>query len=260
VRKAVLVQHRLHLAGKGWVAVFATGGIGLTSAPGAKAPAVFMEDVWKANQYTRATVIAEVKAAIAKTIRKDRKFQKSHMGGLTVDAKALQLARAIVQSVAATELWVVRNTDIPRDIEPGPHMIARHQGSRSEILAATYERVAAASANTALKSLKGQIHHFVPLYLGGGSQEENLVSAEGKASVANTTHNLLHRFIDKLEIKNHLCQLPQNKTSLKYGDLVKAFPDDILLLIIGTVYDDGRIVYTQTKVKYRADTNTKGTK
>jgi hypothetical protein len=106
-----------------------------------------------------------------------------------------------------------------------------------------------------LSQLDGQIHHAVPLYLAGGSDEANLVRAVGDAKIAETAHGALHEMIDRLEITQYADNL---KVSLRAQDLQQEFPEDVLKIMIGVVWADGNIDYEETDLIYRPDLNEKG--
>jgi hypothetical protein len=242
--------------GEGWVAAFATGGIMLRSAPGADAPPLTLGDVWRSMERSTADVIATVSDAVQRTIAADPSFT-GLLGGRTAEDAAVDIARQIVSNMGNATLYIVRHTEIPRYVEPGAHVLINADGeSRNSAL---YASIAARSRDAALSQLAGEIHHVVPLYAGGGHVETNLMRAEGDARIAadaaETAHHVMHQFIDDLEITRYMDNL---KVRLREPDLRREFPDDVIKIMIGVLYSDGHIDYSETDLMYKVSLDSKG--
>jgi hypothetical protein len=240
-----------------WVAAFATGGILLRAAPGTDTP-LTLADVWKNMGTSERAVIQQVTAAVHLTLTEDPGYYTAYVSG---QADPLDVARdyatQVVRSMATVPLYVVKNTDIPRDVEGGGHVLLNSAATVARTNA-LYTAIGEASANRMLSGLGGQIHHVVPLYLGGGHPETNLMRAEGdariRAGMRDTAHHIMHEFIDNLEIVRFVDGI---KVKLREPDLRRAFPDDAVQILIGVLYPDGRIAYQETPLKYSASSHTK---
>lgn len=170
---------------------------------------------------------------------------------------------------------MIRNTDVPRYVRNGTHCIRRGDG---EVTAAeaSYQTRARESGFSALQrlgqGLQHQIHHFLPIYLGGGHQSGNLVQAEGHAArtevpvpstedpnkterIALTAHAKLHEVIDATDITEFVRPAEQlleagqvaPPVTLDWHSLATAFPLEDLNVSIGELHGDGCITYEVTE-------------
>ncbi|MEM9491197.1 MAG: HNH endonuclease signature motif containing protein, partial [Myxococcota bacterium] len=184
-----------------WVAVFATGGRKLTAVRGdAAGGPVTLSDLWP----NRREVLVRVRRAILDTFSQDEKFAKR----LRADRKewrsaASKAAKEVVAKMENRELYFVDRTSIPRQLTQGPHVIVK---GNTTVSASLYTQIATKSNDELLSKLQGEIHHFVPLYIGGSHDEHNLVRAEGAARVKEnatriTAHAQLHQLIDETKVR-----------------------------------------------------------
>jgi hypothetical protein len=234
--------------------VFATGGTQLKGkTPDGTEYGLTLDDVWKANGITALHVFGEVSIAIEKTIDEDNEFKKKHLGEKTAEQYADKIARDLVNHLGQKELYFVKHTDIPRNFVTGEHLIRNPDFSVNQ---AKYTTIAAKAQEKALSALSGEIHHIVPLYLGGGSEAASLMAAEGGAGIAGSAHNAMHEFIDDLKIGKTLGV--KNAYTLDWQSLGGTFPDDTLKIIIGTVKQDGSITYKETALAYKVEQNERG--
>lgn len=90
----------------------------------------------------------------------------------------------------------------------------------------------------------GEIHHLIPLYLGGGHRQQNLKKVSGSASTPGAAHQIMHSLIDKTSVailvEDHL-----RETTLKWSDLAKAIPKKVREVLIGTLFEGGAIKYEE---------------
>lgn len=144
---------------------------------------------------------------------------------------------------------MVRGTDIPRSVTRGDHVKVR---DGEQVSPALYTSIAQNSSDPLMRQAGAEIHHVVPLYLGGGHNEENLLRAGGSASVADSAHRALHELIDSQTIQfalgdgdNRL----QSQTRLSPNSIRSAVPPDRLEVMLGTLYKGGTIDYDTTGLR-----------
>ncbi|HBB32826.1 MAG TPA: hypothetical protein DDZ80_21645 [Cyanobacteria bacterium UBA8803] len=239
----------------GWVAVFATGGTQLKGkTPSGEEYGLTLAKVWNHKKRDLGNVVTQVRTAIVQTIKADKNFQRNHLGEKTPEKYAQQIAAELVKHISQKELYFVKHTDIPRNLVEGQHMIRNPEFSANQ---AKYKTIAANAKEKALSELTGEVHHVIPLYLGGGSELGNLMVAEGGAAVEESAHNAMHQFIDELEIGELLNV--KDKITLDWASLGGTFPDDMLKILIGTVKQDGSIEYKETALTYKVEQDERGT-
>ena len=106
-----------------------------------------------------------------------------------------------------------------------------------------YSKLANSGDDEVLNTMRGQIHHVIPLYLGGGHNAENLMRALGHAATAGTVHHLMHSLIDQTVVDAWVNNQKLSALSLDYNQLANRIPRDALRVIIGILFCDGRINY-----------------
>ena len=141
---------------------------------------------------------------------------------------------------------------------------------------AGYRSIASSADFSALsvlgEKLVHQVHHFLPLYLGGTHEQGNLMQAEGHAAkdevesedpqakparVAVTAHAKLHEMIDTTSIADFLEQdTAVPRVTLSWRSLASAFPMDSLNILIGELGPRGAIKYTDTERRLIGGTDT----
>ena len=244
-------------AGADWVAVFATGGLKLRQAPVGRAQPkeLLMKDVWKEMGTTVASLITRVADAAAQTIKKDKNFLKNNLPGQKADVVGRQIATRVVNNMGKVQLFYVKNTDIPRYVEGGAH-VKFNTNSTTKKTQALYTKIAENSKDVTLSALAGEIHHVIPLYLGGSHNELNLMMAEGHEAVASSAHHEMHAIIDELNVEVWVNNNVK-AVGLEYTQLAKDIPRNALKIIIGTLFDDGSITYEETKLVYDVIVNQK---
>jgi hypothetical protein len=154
----------------------------------------------------------------------------------------------MVSRIRTIPLYLVRPTDIPRDVPQSvPYVVVRpvRAGSTQTVAVAPalYEGIARESVR-ALDLADTQIHHALPIYAGGGHDEFSLAVVYGGASSAGSPHNMLHSVIDNLQIAPFL-NTNAARVSLRVEDLYRHYRADLVVLI-GTLYTDGRIEWQET--------------
>ncbi|WP_428268721.1 hypothetical protein [Haliangium sp.] len=238
-----------------WVAVFATGGRKLSSVneqangPGGS---VKLSILWSD---TKRSVVRQVTRAIISTFEQDPVYgPRLQQARAEMETQARLAAKAAVAAAENQELYFVHSTSIPRNLASGAHVIKNGDVAVSPSL---YQQIAASSNEKLLSQLSGQIHHFVPLYLGGSHEVGNLIRTEGDARVKDTAtrvtaHALLHQLIDEMGVKVWLNGRIQ-ETTLKWQDLASTFNDDDLVILIGTLMKAGSISYQESKLPFAAE-------
>lgn len=285
-------------APEGWTGVFATGGTRLMSKTpdGGESFQLTLAKVWEENGTSRSDVVRTVLNAVFKTMNENinTTFVKKYITMIEEDqltknltkqlleryegqmppeaaqiivnqlrrdwisSNALPIAETLVRNMEGKELYFVKQTEIPRNLTSGPHLI-KNPATKS-LTDSKYNTIAKKSDIKALSELNGQIHHVISLYLGGGSEFTNLMVAEGNArgkdGVEESAHEAMHKFIDHQRITLALENGIQQAT-LDWSSLNGVLPAEMLKIIIGTVMEDGSISYGETDLAYIVESDTK---
>jgi hypothetical protein len=120
-----------------------------------------------------------------------------------------------------------------------------------------YKSIAEGSDDTLLSDIQGQIHHFLPLYLGGGNEASALVRAQGSARISEEAHGMLHELIDETSISQYMDT--QDEVTLQFDSLKDHYKDDELKVLIGTMLTDSTIHYKETNLKLIASDSQENT-
>jgi hypothetical protein len=222
-----------------WAAMFATAGKRLMQAPpeGGDPIGLTLSSVLGA----RMTLFeAAMRTAITQTINAPANAAAVRQRRWTPEQVATEAAARTGQIVAAIKdqpLYFIRPTSLPRNVASGELVRINAQQTRAEAL---YHGIAEASDQALLNEFDGQLHHVIPLYLGGGHAEGSLVQAEGMARIETDAHGILHNFIDNTVVANMIGAQPH--TPLEWNALAQAFPGKALDLLIGELQgpDGGR--------------------
>ena len=110
---------------------------------------------------------------------------------------------------------------------------------------ALYHGIAKKSNFSAVKKMKGQLHHALPLYMGGSHEEHSLIQAEGMARVESAAHGMLHKMIDDQDITEHLGPRAA-ETTLEWKDLADHYEARNLAVLLGVLKDSGKITYEES--------------
>jgi len=173
----------------------------------------------------------------------DQQYQQYlQQSGHQVGDKAQRAASAVVDHVADIELYFIRPTEIPRSLRSGPHVRVNPDESRSRAL---YHGIARDSDYSAVRELGGQLHHALPLYMGGGHEQDSLIQAEGMARIASSAHGMLHNMIDEQDVSEFL---GEEEVTLEWADLAETYDPDGLMVVLGTLFTDGHIEYDETEL------------
>lgn len=245
------VQEALNLAEQrplapDWVALFATGGQELRSAPkapGQQGQVLTLRKIWNRSKINSA--IEQVRDAILNTLAQDPKYlDERKADGVhkleDFDQLAEDRAEKIVNDMVDVKLQIIGPTAYPRSVKKGPLVRCNPEAERTS--QALYHSIAKNSQDPMLSELAGQLHHIIPLYLGGSHREDNLMRAEGLAKVAGTAHGIMHELLDSTSIAKFLGQA-DNDITLKWSDLAKILDPQSTFVYIGELVADGRISY-----------------
>jgi hypothetical protein len=246
-----------------WAAVFATTGAKLLKKTGPRFESLTLERIWSTTPGAEQRAWELATEAIIKATKLAPEMKPDqHM------LLAGMVARDLLDRVAQIPLYFVTPTIIARDLH-GQNLGLVKTNKDVRHSKALYESIAQNSGdemvNLAANVTEKQIHHVVPLYLGGPHAVRNLFSATGDAKVAHdvpaTAHKLMHDLIDKTQVSFYLAAKDKEFTSkLSFTDLAQTLPADQLKLLMGTLYEDGHIDYQErpnVKVKVPATYSSK---
>ncbi len=174
------------------------------------------------------------------------------------DAELRSLSRwaadRIVQNVRSREIFYVRPTDIPRNIPQNvPYVKVNPAPQDARSIASTrYSNIVAAAVEN-LDLPDREIHHFFPLYAGGGNEELNLAIVYGGANDGTTPHGRLHAFFDTgVNITRYLGDpATLGAVTLSVASLERTLGDrpEQLNVLIGTLLATGEIRWRDTGVR-----------
>jgi hypothetical protein len=228
-----------------WAAVFATTGAQLMREEAGQKKALTLGAIWQLNQGAKAQALVRAQQAILKTLAGDKPATPA------MQDEAADLAEGMLERISTIELFFVTPTIIPRDVPANSPVKTNSGVAKSKAL---YEHIARESkarlltlAPPEIKS-EIQVHHVVPLYLGGTHEARNLVQARGDAKVAEnvaaTAHKLLHDLIDQTSVTFFVDQQKITST-LDFTSLSQKIPASTRKILIGTLYENGYIKYRQ---------------
>ncbi|MCB9124193.1 MAG: hypothetical protein H6643_06710 [Caldilineaceae bacterium] len=160
-------------------------------------------------------------------------------------------ANRIVQNVRGREIFYVRPTDIPRNIPQNVDFIKVNPAPQdARTIASTRYTNVVADAVSNLDLPDREIHHFFPLYAGGGNEELNLAIVYGGASDRSSPHGRLHAFFDeRVNITNYLGNPATiGQVTLSVSSLERTFGDrpEQLNVLLGTLLVTGEIRWRDT--------------
>ncbi len=168
----------------------------------------------------------------------------SGMTTANIRAAAAALASMIMDHIKSRPLFFVRPTDIPRDVPQNvPYVRVRQATTGSIAVAPALYGNLAAEIVTFLNLSTTQIHHVLPLYLGGGHELENLAVIFGGSSAAGTPHQMLHAVIDSIDISSYVATSAPRLT-LRVEDLARHYRE--FNILIGILRSDGQIEWDDT--------------
>jgi len=161
-----------------------------------------------------------------------------------------QFLQTMINNLQGKELHFVPWTGIPRDLTIGNrNYIKGNTSLKNKKYRETFKNAPKAIAGNLQKVIKdNQIHHNLPLYLGGGSEFTALTLVTGKAWDKNTIHGKLHKMINKEDIAAKLGYDKSSKISvtLDRASLLKHYNRDRLVILVGSVLLDGQIIYKES--------------
>lgn len=217
------------------------------------------------------------KTSVERALKEALKIAARMSGLDSTDRKVIQLIESAVNRITATfesnEVFYIGNTEITRfqTSAKGDSVIrknADYTGGFSAVYHKKAEEYATEEAGSLESKLSGQIHHLVPLYLGGSHNYRNLIAAHGHARVnvekfpqeaADSAHKALHDLIEskkkvRIRILGEMKDGTINKNitldTLSPGKIKHAIETQVvsLDLIIGTMYADGFVKYINTSI------------
>jgi hypothetical protein len=146
--------------------------------------------------------------------------------------------------MTSKDLYFVSHTDLPRRLSEHSLVRVRADLNRSEVYEQLYSQVFEAFKNEKKREMLGQIHHLIPLYLGGGHDPQNLEKAIGNAKTPGTAHQILHDVIDQTQVEIWI-EDQQKSTTLSWSDLAKQIPKRARRILIGILFKGGSIEYDE---------------
>ena len=181
-----------------WVAVFATGGAAIKDVMGIRGDEgdqLTFEKIWAHTDGSEDEDRERVAKAVTHTLNSDPKYIEHLKGkGMTPGSAATKITKLILDRLRSKPLTFIKGTSVPRKLKKGGDHI--HVRDGAVISKALYGKIAATAEHSALNKLKGEIHHVLPLYLGGGNEADNLVVVEGHAAYDKNKSKLLSHFGD----------------------------------------------------------------
>jgi len=251
---------------KDWVAVFPAKGVQLNiKKPNETLQKATLLNVLKSGKMQQmhlaltgaldSTINKDVSATAEKRTEKGAGFK---MTGVKVDVVTdiSKAASNIIRALKDTELFFVSGTDIPRHLKAAHASDLIKVNNESPISPSLYSSVAKKYNASVQAKFKGEVHHVIPLYLGGSHQIQNLIKVHGKkaSDIADSAHAALHNFIDttsiELFLKDNASPSGQAsiKTTLKDTEIADKLKGHLKILI-GTLKEDGSIKYKETQIK-----------
>ncbi len=166
------------------------------------------------------------------------------MSASSIRAAAAALADMIMNNIKTKPLFFVRPTDIPRDVPQNVPYVRVKQATTGTIAVAPalYGNIAG-DIVTFLNLNDTQIHHVLPLYLGGGHEIQSLAVIFGGSSAAGTPHQMLHEVIDRIDISSYVGENAGTVT-LRVEDLARHYRE--FNILIGALHTDGSIEWDDT--------------
>jgi hypothetical protein len=250
-----------------WVAVFPAKGIQL--------------NIKKKDKYEKATLlnvlgsskIQQMQIALTgsldTTLLRDNSAtedkREAKGGSFTMQGSSVQafneisrISSAIIKDLRNTELFFISGTDVPRKLKGARSSELIKLNPENTITDALYRSVAQKYSGSMQAKFSGQVHHIIPLYLGGSHVIQNLIKIQGqKASdISDSAHAALHNFIDTTEVELFIKQKIGGedevsiRTTLKDIDIAEKLKDH-LKVSIGTLRNNGAIAYKETSINLK---------
>jgi hypothetical protein len=167
-------------------------------------------------------------------------------GMTTADIRigAAGVAQMIMDHIKSRPLFFVRPTDIPRDVPQNvPYVRVRQTETGTIAVAPALYGTIAADIVDFLNLNDTQIHHVLPLYLGGGHELPSLAVIFGGSGAGGTPHQMLHSVIDAIDIRTYITtNVP--RLTLRVEDLARHYRE--FNILIGVLRADGQIEWDDT--------------
>ena len=197
---------------------------------------------------TEAALTTRIAKALKTTIsRTDSQAEESNQ-------EINKVAQKIASNLVKTKLLFINHTDIPRYlkaaetsefIKTNNHPISPH----------LYSKVPQKHKDKIEFKYGEEVHHVVPLYLGGSHHLSNLLKVQGKAKgeVSDSVHRELHDLIDEGAVTTYIQDkagqpISVTLNSLKPSELKSKITPQGLNIVIGTLFTDSSIKYRDTKI------------
>lgn len=253
-------EQQAERSGREWVAVFPTLGRQLfrikdEGGGSEMIPATF-GSIFEAGGKGLVRLSEELYNAVAENVQESLAREEES----PIRKSALDAAWDIWQ----TPLFLVTPTDIPRRLQVGKEGYVRVNPGYS-ISPRLYQAIAEANKEKVRLKYEGQIHHIVPVYLGGSHKVANLLRAKGDARAAEASvHKKLHELIEEVSLTVFARQVVEKEMAQKGPqrvDLDSLKPQELkrkieetagLRLLIGTLFADGDIEYVETSISAEA--------
>lgn len=170
-----------------------------------------------------------------------------------IELEITSAAPTIAESMANKPLIFVKGTGIPRNVKAknqpfvnvNPNLESMGTSKSQALYHGVLEK-AEGTLNSVLKKGLGdaQIHHLMPLYLGGTHHIENLLTLFGMARIESTAHGMMHKVIDETRIDAYL--ETDREITLENSSVSSYFSDDKLDILIGLLKTNGSIEYRKS--------------
>jgi hypothetical protein len=215
---------------------------------------------------SKANIMEAVSTAIDLTVTRHEANMDAETKKTYTSPKPADITK-VVKDIA-TLLWesdkplmVVTPTDIPRYLKvknAGNSLIIKRSADTTPS-SDLYTAIAKKNRGDVRIKFDGEVHHIIPLYLGGSHALSNLISVFGQAKgeIADSAHAQLHDMIDnlgnvKLFFESEGKEQSVDVDSLKPEEIYSKFKDKLdpvgnsqITVVVGTLYEGGDIQYEQ---------------
>ncbi len=166
-----------------------------------------------------------------------------------------KVANKSIKYLMNVELFSIDNTAIPRYLKNARKSKLILHNAKKSVSGALYRKIAKRYKGAYRTKFKGEIHHAIPLYLGGSHMLSNLLKVQGQAAkkAAESAHAALHKFIDELSVTLFFEREGKDPETVTLNNFtVKEIRDKLQgksKLLFGKLYTNGEIKYKETNIK-----------
>jgi hypothetical protein len=225
------------------------------------ADAHFLPSFQRAMELSATAITEEIEAVLLAGggLTPAQQHQETFANRVASEAETMASAAMgrMLDALWDNELAMVTPTSIPRNL-PGTSSLVLANAQAAQVrnyvkydtvakrAQSKYVAEAEGGLTDVVWQLLGEYHHFIPLYLGGGNEEENLLPAFGRAKVddlSTSAHAMFHDAIDQLTVEARLSDGTAMTVPLDVSGLQSAIKKDQRNYLVGVVYDDATVDY-----------------